>query len=554
MNIIPSTKNEYLKRINQIYAVLKKNDFGYVIEKNTFLKKFPLMRNTKAEKGREFDESIPVRVRKVLEELGPAYIKLGQMLSTRPDLVGWDMCNELQKLRDDTPATPFDQMKEVIESQLGKPIDEVYENLDEKPVGSASIGQVYRATLIENGTEVAIKVQKPHIEKMIEADVKIMEFLANKMDKYFQQTRIYNLPAIIYEFKRSIRKELNYEEEVMNMEHLAFNFKNDPNIYIPKAFTQYCGDKLITMEFVKGVEMDKIFDSDDPKYNKKLIADRGVKAYFKQIFIDGFFHADPHPANLMVMDGNIVCFIDEGMMGTLDDYFKENLAELMILLVGGNTDHLLNQLLYMGIITKRQREDGKLKDDVNDLMNKYYGADLKNMQGGMQDLLNAMIKNDVRLPREFVMIGRGIALIEETGQKLNPEFNTVAELKKLSKRIVLNKYSPKRILKNGENYVLEIEHLAKNLPSRIDNLVNIMERGEVKITLKHVNLEKTIHQLSISIILAGLLVGSSLTIVSRTGPKLFDMSVFGLTGFVFSGILAGYLLIKYVKSTDDDEL
>lgn len=553
MNIIPSTKNEYLQRINQIYAVLKKNDFGYVIEQNTFLKKFPFMRNSKAEEGKEFDESLPVRIRKVLEELGPAYIKLGQMLSTRPDLVGWDMANELEKLRDDTPATPFPEIKKVIEEQLGKPIDEVYKNLDENPVGSASIGQVYKATLIENNEEVAIKVQKPHIQKMIYADIKIMEFLAQKMDKYFQKTRIYNLPAIIYEFKRSIKKELNYKDEVGNMEHLAYNFRRSPNIHIPKAYTDYCSEKLITMEFIKGIEVEKIFDSDDPKYNKKLIADRGVKAYFKQIFIDGFFHADPHPANIMIMDNNEVCFIDEGMMGTLDNNFKENIAELILLLINGNTDHLLNQFLYMRVINKEQRSSGKLKDDVEDLMNKYYGSDLKNMDGGFQDLINVMIENDVKLPREFVMIGRGLALIEETGKKLNPEFNTVKQLRKLSKRIIFNKYNPKRILENGENYLLEIEHLAKNLPSRVDNLVTLLEKGEIKITLKHVNLEKLVHQLSVSIIIAGLLVGSSLTIMSNAGPKLFDMSIFGLVGFLFSGILGGYLVFKYIKSTHVEE-
>lgn len=553
MNIIPSTKNEYLQRINQIYAVLKKNDFGYVIEQNTFLKKFPFMRNSKAEEGKEFDESLPVRIRKVLEELGPAYIKLGQMLSTRPDLVGWGMANELEKLRDDTPATPFPEIKKVIEEQLGKPIDEVYKNLDENPVGSASIGQVYKATLIENNEEVAIKVQKPHIQKMIYADIKIMEFLAQKMDKYFQKTRIYNLPAIIYEFKRSIKKELNYKDEVGNMEHLAYNFRRSPNIHIPKAYTDYCSEKLITMEFIKGIEVEKIFDSDDPKYNKKLIADRGVKAYFKQIFIDGFFHADPHPANIMIMDNNEVCFIDEGMMGTLDNNFKENIAELILLLINGNTDHLLNQFLYMGVINKEQRSSGKLKDDVEDLMNKYYGSDLKNMDGGFQDLINVMIENDVKLPREFVMIGRGLALIEETGKKLNPEFNTVKQLRKLSKRIIFNKYNPKRILENGENYLLEIEHLAKNLPSRVDNLVTLLEKGEIKITLKHVNLEKLVHQLSVSIIIAGLLVGSSLTIMSNAGPKLFDMSIFGLVGFLFSGILGGYLVFKYIKSTHVEE-
>lgn len=551
MNIIPSTKNEYLQRINQIYAVLKKNDFGYIIEQNTFLKKFPFMRNSK-EEWKEFDESIPVRVRKVLEELGPAYIKLGQMLSTRPDLVGWDMANELEKLRDNTPTTPFPEIKKVIEEQLGKPIEEVYKDIDKNPVGSASIGQVYKATLIENNEKVAIKVQKPHIRKMIYADIKIMEFLVKKMDKYFQKTRIYNFPAIIYEFKRSIKKELNYKDEVGNMEHLAYNFRRNPNIHVPKAYTDYCGEKLITMEFIKGIEVEKIFDDNNPKYNKKLIADRGVKSYFKQIFIDGFFHADPHPGNIMIMDNNVVCFIDEGMMGTLDDNFRENLAELIILLISGNTDHLLNQFLYMGVINKEQRASEKLKDGVEDLMNKYYGSDLKNMDGGFQDLINVMIANNVKLPREFVMIGRGLALIEETGKKLNPDFNTVNQLKKLSKRIFINKYNPKRLIENGENYILELEHLTKNLPSRLDNLVTLLEKGEIKITLKHANLEKLVHQLSISIILAGLLVGSSLTIMSNTGPKIFDMSIFGLIGFLFSGLLGGYLVFKYIKSTQEE--
>lgn len=550
MNIIPSTKNEYLKRINQIYAILKKNDFGYVIEQNTFLKRFPFMRNRKLEKTITYDETVPVRVRKVLEELGPAYIKLGQMLSTRPDLVGWDMARELQKLRDDTPATPFDEIKVVIEKELKNPINEVYKDFDETPVGSASIGQVYKATLIDNDKKVAVKVQKPNIRKVIEADLKIMEFLANNMDKYVQKTRALNLPAIIHEFKRSIMKELNYKEEVLNMEHLSYNFRNNPYIYIPKAYTDYSTEKLITMEFINGVEVEKIFNSDDPKYNKKLIAERGVKSYLKQIFIDGFFHADPHPANIMIMDNNVVCYIDEGMMGILDDYFKENFAELIIILISGNTDHLLNQLTYMGIITNVQKNDPGLKDDVNDLMNRYYGADLKNMKGGIKDLLNVMIKNKVKLPREFVMIGRGITLIEESGQKLNPEFNTVEQLRKFSKRIILHKYNPKRILNNGENYLLEIEHLAKNLPTKIDNLFYKIESGKITIKLKHQEIEKITHQLSISIILAALLVGSSLTIVSKTGPKLFDMSVFGLVGYTFSAILAGYLLIKYIQDSN----
>ncbi len=549
MNIKPSTQNEYLKRINQIYKILKKNDFGYVIEQNTFLKRFPFMRNRKIEKTRPFDETIPVRVRKVLEELGPAYIKLGQMLSTRPDLVGLDMAKELQKLRDNTPATPFNKIKEVIEEELGRPINEVYKNFDETPIGSASIGQVYKATLIKNNEAVAIKVQKPDIRKIIESDVKIMEFLANNMDKYVERTRSINLPALIYEFKRSIMKEINYKEELSNMERLAYNFKNNPYIHVPKAYPEFCTEKLITMEFINGVEVEKIFDKHDSKYNKKLIAERGAKSYLKQIFIDGFFHADPHPSNIMIMENNKICYIDEGMMGILDDNFKANLAELIIILISGNAEHLLNQLNYMGIITKQQKNNSKLKDDINDLMNKYYVANIKSMEGGIKDLLTAMIKNNIKLPREFVMLGRGITLIEESGQKLDPEFNIIGQLKKFSKRIIFHKYNPKKMIENGENYILEIEHLAKDLPIKIDDLFYKIENGELVIGLKHLEIEKITRHLSISIILAALLIGSSLTIVSNAGPKLFDMSIFGLIGYIFSAILAGYLLIRYVQKS-----
>ena len=227
MKVTTNTRNENIKRINQIYQVLKKNDFGYLIEENTFFKKFPFLRNHKNAPDEDFpDKSIPIRIRKVLEELGPAYIKLGQMLSTRPDLVGMEIAEELQKLRDDTPATPFNEIKEVIETELGKPLNEIYLKVDEEPIGSASIGQVYKATLRATGEEVALKVQKPNSVEVIESDIEIMKFLAIRTDKYISSTRIFNLPALVSEFERSIFKEVNYMEEVMNMQNLSENFKN----------------------------------------------------------------------------------------------------------------------------------------------------------------------------------------------------------------------------------------------------------------------------------------------------------------------------------------
>ena len=273
MKVISHPQNENIKRINEIYQVLKKNYLGYLIEENTFFSKFPFIRNRKIEKEEKTaDESISVRIRKVFEELGPAYIKLGQMLSTRPDLVGIETAEELQSLRDNTPTTPFNEMKEVIESELGKPLDEIFSKINETPIGSASIGQVYKAKLKENGEYVAVKVQKPNSYEIVKSDIEIMKFLAKRVDKYIFQTRTYNLPAVVKEFERSIFKELNYLDEVMNMQNLSKNFKGIHYIKIPEPYTDYCTSKVIVMELIKGICLKKnILTSIRRKYQNMVL-------------------------------------------------------------------------------------------------------------------------------------------------------------------------------------------------------------------------------------------------------------------------------------------
>lgn len=546
MKFIQNSQNDNIKRINEIYKVLKKNDFGYLIEKNTFFKRFPFLRNYKAQKEGIFEDStIPIRIRKVLEELGPAYIKLGQMLSTRPDLIGTDIAKELEQLRDNTPVTPFCEIKEVIETELGKPIDEIYSYIDETPIGSASIGQVYKAKLKGTGEEVALKVQKPNSKEIIESDIKIMKFLVSNIDKYVFKVKSLNLPAMVNEFERSIFKEIDYLEELRNMQNLSKNFKNIKYIKIPEAYPEYCTSKLITMELINGIEVSKLLKGLYPKIDRKKIANYGVKSYFKQVLTDGFFHADPHPGNLIVTEDNKLCYIDMGMMGILNINFKENLAELIILLIGGNTNNIIKQLIYMGIITPQQNTE-ELKMDIDDLLNRYYGAELRHMDGAIEDLLNVMIKHEVILPREFVMIGRGITLIEDTGKKLDPEFNAATELKKLSKKIIINKYKPERIGKSSLNYLLQLEHLAKDLPDTINNTISKIEEGELEVKIKLKGISEIANQMSVALILSSLIIGSSLALFVDAGPKFLDIPILGLIGFVFSAILAAFLIIEYM--------
>ncbi len=517
------------KRFDEIMGVAKKHHLANLLKN-------------------EPDENFEVSdLRYAMEELGPAFIKLGQLLATRPDMVGNEIADDLKLLRDNTPVTPFDEIRKVIEGELGQPLEEVYSEFNEEPLGSASIGQVYKATLKDSGMEVAVKVQKPGIREVIEPDVKILNRLAGTVDKHVTKSRTYNLPAMAKEFERSIFKELNYMEEVKNINKITNNFKEVDYIKIPDVYPEYCTTKLINMELIDGYEVTDLYGKEIEGINNAEIAQYGCQSYLKQVLIDGFFHADPHSGNLFVTRDNRLCYIDFGMMGVVNDTFRSNFAQLVLLLLDGNSHHLINQLLYMDIITPEQNTD-EFREDVDDLLNSYIGVDMDQMDGIFDDLMNVMISHNIILPREFVMIGRGIILIEEAGDKLDPHFNLTGELEKFAKDMIKSKFEPGNLVGGGFNYIVEIEHLLKDLPDRLNSTLDKVEKGELELNMNHTGLDDLKNQLSISIIVAALLVGSSIAILADKGPKVWDISAIGFAGFVFSAVLGAYLIIKYIRN------
>ena len=495
----------------------------------------------------EVDENFEVSdLRYALEELGPAFIKLGQLLATRPDMVGKEIADDLKLLRDNTPVTPFEEIKKVIEEELGQPLDEVYSDFNEEPLGSASIGQVYRATLKDNGMDVAVKVQKPGIHDLIASDVKILNKLAGTVDKHVSMSRTYNLPAMAKEFEKSIFKELNYLEEVKNITKVTKNFEKVKYIKIPEVYPMLCTSKIINMELIEGYELPDLYGADIAGIDNSKIARYGCQSYLKQVLIDGFFHADPHPGNLFVTYDNKLCYIDFGMMGIVNNTFRSNFSQLILLLLNGDSRHVINQLLYMEIITPEQNTED-FQDDVDELLNAYIGVEMDQMDGIFEDLLNVMIKNNIVLPREFVMIGRGLILIEEAGNKLDPHFNLTSEIERFAREMIKTKFKPANLASGGFNYIVEIEHLLKDLPDRINNAFDKFEEGDVEIKLKIINFEDVLNRLSISLIISALLVGSSIAIFADKGPKFWDISALGFIGFAFSGILAAYLIITHIR-------
>lgn len=539
-----SNEKNNLKRLREIIKVLSKYQFGYLIEKIKLKHNLPfLSKSYEYDSLEELDESTPERLRLVLQELGPTFIKLGQTLSTRPDLVGRRVATEFTKLQDDNPPISFDSIRRVIEHELGSPINDIFESFDVEPLGSASIGQVHKAVLI-TGEEVAVKVRKPGVEQIIKNDLAIMEFLAKRIDNYVPQLKIYNVPGIVEEFKRSIFKEIDYENEALNLKRFKHNFKDDETVHVPEIYSKYCSLKVITMELITGTKISEVTKAEG--FDLKLIAERGAISYFKQVIVDGFFHADPHPSNIYVLDDNVVCYIDFGMMGIIDEEFKNELAELMIYLINNDVGGMIGQLTYMGMIDEKI-DTRSLKYDLTDMMFKYYGSQLNEVHGGMNELIHIMRKYHIFMPRELVLLARGIGMVEETGEKLDPSFNAVAVGKPVIKNVAKKKFSPLNFADYVKKNVIEMEHILKNIPLTVTKTLYKLEEGDIRIKIEHEGLERITNKLSIALILSALLIGSSMIMTTDNGIYLIKFPYLGVSGFVISAVLAIFLVISIIR-------
>ena len=306
------------QRLGEIRAAMKKYGFDKILGQTAKSK----IRHKDDDESRELllDEEIPVKLRLMLQDLGTTFIKLGQLLSTRPDVVGDKIADELANLQDDNPAISYEQAKAIVERELNGNIDDLFEDFSQQHLATASIGQVHEAKLI-TGERVAVKIQKEGITDKIDLDLRIMKYVANRADKWNANLRKLNLPGIMEEFDRTIHQEIDYNNEFMNMQRIELNFEDDPNIHIPATYDEYCTSKVLTMEFIDGTKLNDVYTSTDDKFDKKFLAKNVLDSYLQQLFIDGFFHGDPHPGNLMILDDNVVCYLDLGMMGFFDEKF-----------------------------------------------------------------------------------------------------------------------------------------------------------------------------------------------------------------------------------------
>lgn len=543
-----------LGRLREIISVLVKYRFGNILEQSGLKRSFKV-KFSQSDDFKELDDTAPERIRLVLEELGTTFIKVGQVLSTRPDLVGKEVANELAKLQDKVPPFPFESVKIVIEEELEGPIEEFFSDFEEIPIASASIAQVHRARLID-GTEVAVKVQRLNLEEQIKKDIVLMRYLARQADKRVKNLQYYNLPAIVDEFERVIELEMDFSQEARNIKKFKSNFEDDEQVYAPNVYQKLSTSRVLTMEFIHGVKISEILES-DMDIDRRSIAEIGTESYFKMIFLNGFFHADPHPGNIFVIENNVLCFVDFGMVGRLDNEFMENLAELFIYTVNYDIKGMVNQMMYMRLIDDSANVE-ELKLDLLNILDKYYSAEINDIGGLINEfsMPGIMAKYKIRLPKDFILLGRVLTMAEDLGRKLDPTFNGISLAQPLITKIIKKKLSPLRVLDYQTQYLFEIEHLLKDLPQTMNRLLYRIESGEIKFDLQYKEMDKLtskietmVNRVALALIISSLIIGSSLILQTDKGMPMpvIGFSEVGLIIFAIASILALGLSISILR-------
>ena len=536
-----------LKRLREIARILTKYGFGYLVDtlklpKIVFRKKTTL----KLTRGE--------RMRLVLEELGTTFIKFGQILSTRPDIIPEDIIAELQKLQDQVPPFSFKKVENEFKVKFKKSIKKIFKEFKETPIASASIGQVHLAKL-HTGEKVIVKVQRPNLEKIIAKDTDLLFFFASLFEKYMPEIRLYNPIGLVEEFKKSIQREINFETEAHNLEKIKQFSKDDKNIYSPDVYWEYTNVKFLTMEYVKGIKVSNFKKLDKRNYNRKLIAKRGAEAIFKQIFEYGFFHADPHSGNIFVLPQNKICFLDYGMIGYLDEEAMRFLANFLIAIIEKKESKLINTLLEEGLISNTCNLY-ELKLDINEVFIDYYNLPLKQINIGkiLNEIIKIISKHHIHVPSHFMLVIKTLITIEGIGRQLDPDFNPIIEIKPFVKKLLWQQYNPKKLTLELGEALKENFSLLKSLPKDLRFLIKEITKGDIKVNFEHKGLEslnKTLDRASnrfaFSIVMAAFLVASALIIQSNTPPFLWDMPILGVIGFVLSGIVGFVLLISIIR-------
>ncbi|MCF8076853.1 MAG: AarF/ABC1/UbiB kinase family protein [Desulfotignum sp.] len=494
------------------------------------------------------------RIRMALEELGPTFVKMGQVLSSRPDLIPMDLVNELSKLQDEIPAFGFDRVKETIAAEFGKPWDAVFHSMDDTPFACASIGQVHRAS-VTGEDRLAVKIQRPGIRKMIEADLEIIHHLAGIMERNIEEVAFYRPVKIVEEFAKTMEKELDYTIEAASMERMARQFHQDKTIHIPQVYPAESSERVLTMEFINGIKASDIDAIDRAGLDRKRITRRGADFIMTQVFQHGFFHADPHPGNIFIMENNRICPVDFGMTGFLDINTRELFVDI-IHAVATNNPRRAARVLCDLCGYETQPDMIRLEKDVALFISVHLTRSLKNIKTSrmVNQFIGLCTTHSLRIPPDLFLMMKAFVSVENVARKLDPDFNMLGHAAPYVTTARFLKFSPSKLAEEMMEIVRESYKLIQHLPTDTLEILRLVRQGKMKLLIDIQGLDKLIvHQdqtsnrISFSIIIAALILGSAIVINSDVPPMLFGVSVIGIAGFLAAGIMGIWLLVAIVR-------
>ena len=541
-----------VKRWTEILAVLSKYGLAdWLAQTNIEFVKDRLSSRDGAAIARLTREA---RIRLTLTELGPTFIKLGQLLSTRPDVVGRELADELKLLQDSTPADPPEVVQKAVENELGQAIDEVFAEFDLVPIASASIGQVHAARL-RTGEHVVVKVQHAGIDAKVNEDLEVLGGLA-QLAEQFPEFKPYRPVANVAEMGRTLRRELDFGREERNLHQFAELFRDDPTISIPRAFTELSTPRVLTMDMIDGIPLSQLGLLEAAAVDREEVARRGANLYMQMIFTHGFFHADPHPGNIVLLPGNVVGLLDFGMVGRIDERLRENIEDMLLAIVQHDVPLLVRIIKHLGKPPPQLDEAG-LANDVADFVGGYATQSLEHFPVGtaLSDMMEIMRRYGIMLPPNVAMLIKTLVTLEGTARLLSPRFSLMEVMQPFQRGMLLRRLSPARQMKKLRRLYLEVEQLIEILPQRIVQILEQVQDGKFDVHLDHRGLGPSVNRLVLGLLASALFVGSSFMLSYQVPPLLFhkneawlgmkDLSILGLSGCTIS-LLVGLRLLRAI--------
>ncbi|MFO7904218.1 MAG: AarF/UbiB family protein [Pirellulaceae bacterium] len=542
---------KHVGHLRHIVFVLLRYGFEDTVERLEIPGKLLLKRVMRVEE----ELSTPARIRRVLQELGPTFVKFGQVVSLRPDLLPTDIVVELRKLHDEVPPAPFPMIRRQLERDLENPLERIFVQFDETPMAAASLAQVHRAVLRDGRQPVAVKVQRPNIKGDITSDLAIMEALATGLHRRIEGLAVYNLPSLVAEFKKTLFRELDYTREARHMRIFLANFADDPEVHVPSLHEELCTSKLLVMELVEGVKLSHSAP-DDPRRRHRL-ARRGLRIVIKQVLEDGFFHADPHPGNIVIRQDDVLCLLDCGMVGRLTDAMRLKLTTLIQATVNKDSSQLLEVVLDLTHGYDGTERD-ELQRDLMDLLDGYHSVPLEQLNLGcfLSEIASILREHKLSLPQNLSVMIKALITAEGVARELDPGLNVVAEVQPLVKKLMVEQWKPENIWRSIRDNLTHIMALQRQLPKRLNHIIDKIEHGELAVKFQHENLdpldrtlEDTASRLTVAIIIAAVVIGSSLLVTADVGPTLFGFPALGVVGYLISAVLGLWIVVNILRST-----